>query len=179
MWRKKKKMLRISNWNPLSVFIHFPCRSYHHFPPRLRSNYPVAPQCIIWYFNCLRSGHIPRKPPLRFCFLSKISTQKLQVMSSCRDVSLCKKKKNHRMIKQTPLCLEMLDKLNPPLVVFFLRRWVTRTSWNWFTALWGGWPSSVRSSLCGETPTFAAWGTIIASPPCSATRRKAICSPWR
>lgn len=179
MWRKKKKCSKFQTETLcqfLSIFLVGAI-----ITSLLVSDLIILwpPQCIIWYFNCLRSGHIPRKPPLRFCFLSKISTQKLQVMSSCRDVSLCKKKKNHRMIKQTPLCLEMLDKLNPPLVVFFLRRWVTRTSWNWFTALWGGWPSSVRSSLCGETPTFAAWGTIIASPPCSATRRKAICSPWR
>lgn len=68
--------------------------------------------------------------------------------------------------------------LTPPVVLSF-RRWVMQTSWSWFTALWAGWPSFVRSSRCGGTPTFAVWGTIIASPRCSVTHRKATCSPWR
>lgn len=59
------------------------------------------------------------------------------------------------------------------------RKWAMQISWSSFTALWAGWPSFDRSSHCGETPTCAAWETIIAFPPCSATPRRATCNRWR
>lgn len=71
--------------------------------------------------------------------------------------------------------------MNPPTSPSLLcrRRWVTQKSWSWSTVRWAGWPSYGRSSLCGETPTSAAWGTTTASPLCSVIPRRATCSPWR
>lgn len=55
---------------------------------------------------------------------------------------------------------------------YFSRKSVTPRSWIWFIVLWAGWLWSGKSSHPQRT-TRNAWGTIIASPPCSATPRKA------